>query len=215
MFFRTLLLSLAAAVLTAAPHAASAGEIAGFGDSFVLPTGEPWVLPEGIELVTTIRSYNPLDPETCKRPDEETPKQLGIPTGQVRVCLQFLNTDQRRPIDVQLPPGLVVISESQKNQNGLVVQQVTLEVPSSEYLFAPILADCLNSSRSAPGIGDLYRIGPVTDVPDIQEALRLLADKDLSDPFDSAEASNVLKPLYLGKPLTKDGRDRIAALPLR
>ena len=216
MSLHALLLGLVVATaLTAPPHSASAAgaELHGFGDSLALPTGEPWVLPEGIELVAAIESYNYLDPDSCKHPDAPAMNRLG-PEGLVHLCLQFRNTTHQ-PISVRLPPGLIFISESQKNQHGMVVQTETLEVPSNQYLFAPINLDCMNASRSAPGIGFPYRVGPVTDNADIQEALRLLDDKDLSDPFAAAEAGSVLKPLYLGKPFTADGRSRIADLPLR
>jgi len=73
----------------------------------------------------------------------------------------------------------------------------------------------MNGSRSAPGIGNPYRMGPVTQHENILEALRLLADRDLSDPLDAAIASSLLKPLYLGKTLTQDARDQIADLPAR
>src|SRR5215217_5415565 len=74
----------------------------GFGDSLLLPTGEPFVLPEGLEL--RVVTYNPFDREnTCKRPDaeegEEPLPEGGLVTGQVNLCLQFYNST-RQPIDV-------------------------------------------------------------------------------------------------------------------
>ena len=97
----------------------------------------------------------------------------------------------------------------------MIVQKLNLEIPAEQDLYAPIKADCMNGSRSFPGVGNPYRIGPVAQYSQIQEALRLLADRDISDPADAADASGLLKPLYLGKPLTQEARDRIAAFPSR
>jgi len=217
MSLRTLFLGLlAVAVLSGSP--ALAAELPGFNYSLAAPTGESWSPPEGIELAAVIESYNPFDPETCKRPDAEAAEaaleQVGLPVGQVRVCLQFRNTTGG-PINVELPPGLIFVSESQKVQSGMIVQKLTIEVPSDQYMVSPLRADCINTPRGIPGIGDRYRIGPVIQHRHIVEALRLLADRDLSDPIDAATASSVLKPLYLGKALTQDGRDTIADLPAR
>jgi len=217
MSLRALFLGLTAGLaLTAAP--ALSAELPGFGDSIADPVGEPWVLPEGIELSATIESYDPFDPDACKHPDEpprETPpKPVGVTGGLVRVCLQFTN-NTNTPIKVPLLYGIELISESQEIQNGIIVQRGELEVQMDQPLFAPLLADCMNGSRSAPGIGARYRIGPITQHPHILEALRLLDDRDLTDPLDAAIASSLLKPLYLGKALTQDARDQIADLPAR
>jgi len=217
MSLRALCLGLMAALaLTAAP--ALSAELPGFGNSEGEPIGETWTPPEGIELSAVIESYNPFDPDACKRPDEETPEtppeELGLKGGLVRVCLNFRNTT-REPINVELPPGLIVVSESRDTQHGMIVQKLNLEIPAEQDLYAPIKADCMNGSRSAPGIGNPYRMGPVTQHETIQEALGLLADRDLSDPLDAAIASSLLKPLYLGKALTQDARDQIADLPAR
>lgn len=195
---------------------AKAADLPGFGDSIALPTGEPFILPEGLEL--KVISYNPFDKEnTCKRPDaeegEEPLPDSGLTTGMVNLCLQFGNRTGG-PINVELPPGLIFVSSSNENQHGIVVQKLTIEVPSDQYMVSPIKADCMNASRSAPGPGISYEIGPVTDNPHIREALGILAGRDLSDPIDSATASMVLKPLYKGKPLSHEGRAQLLELPL-
>jgi len=204
------------ALTLASTATATAQDLPGFGDSEARPTGTPFKLPEGLEL--TVVSYNPFDPDTCKRPDadpaEEAPPAQGLAAGQVNLCLQFRNTTRQR-IDVDLPPGLVWISSSQENQNGMFFERMQLEVPSEQYLFAPIKGDCLNPSRSAPGPGIPYEIGPLTDSRDIREALGLMAGADLSDPMVSATASMLMKPLYAGKPLTQETRRDLMELPRR
>jgi hypothetical protein len=187
----------------------------GFGDSLLLPTGEPFVLPEGIEL--KIVSYNPFDKEnTCKRPDaeegEEPLPDAGLTNGFVNLCFQFSNRTFG-PINVELPPGIIVISSNRENQHGMIFQRMNLEVPSEQDLYAPIKADCMNASRSAPGPGIDYDLGPVTDNRHIREALGILAGRDLSDPIDAATASGVMKPLYKGKALSHEGSAQLLELP--
>lgn len=200
-------LATALALLCATPVAA--GELPGFGDSEAEPVGTPFALPEGVEL--TIVSYNPFDPEACKAPDAETRPEPHGPEGLVRLCLQFTNSGG--PIRISWPPGLIFVSESVNTQNGLLVEGMEIEVPT--VLLVSLMADCMNGSRSAPGGGVIYKLGPVAQHPPIQEALRLLADKDLSNPMDAATASMVLKPLYLGKRLDDEGRATIEDLPSR
>ncbi|RZJ45279.1 MAG: hypothetical protein EON87_07910 [Brevundimonas sp.] len=194
-------------LLCATPAAAL--DLPGFGDSLAEPVGTPLALPEGVEV--EIVSYNPFDPDACKEPDaEERPDPHG-PEGLVRLCLKFTNSGG--PIRVSWPPGLTFISESKNTQNGLLVEGLEMEV--EVVVMVSLMADCMNGSRSAPGGGVRYKLGPVTRHPPILEALRLLADKDLSDPLDAATASMVLKPLYLGRPLSNEGRATIEDLPSR
>jgi len=204
--------------VAALPSPADAKEDpAGFGDSLETPDGEPFRLPEGLEL--TIISYNHFDTESsCKRPDapaEEPPlEDMGLGLGEVPLCFQFRNaTDQN--ISVRLPPGLILVSENRKFQNGLLVQSVELEVPSNQYLFAPIKTDCMNSSRNMPGLGFPYTLGPVTRERNVHEVLDLLADRDLSGVMDAVNATGVLKPTYKGRRMDHGARDDIAALPAR
>lgn len=214
---RILAVALAVAALTVAlpTSAALAQDLPGFGDSNAMPRGTPFTLPEGLEL--TIISYNPFDVEnTCKRPgaepDEEALPEEGLNVGLVRVCFQFRNTT-REPINVELPPGLIVVSSSRDVQHGLLFEQLKLEVPAEQDLYAPIKGDCMNVNRSAPGIGIPYELGPITDSEDIREALGLMAGADFNDPMVSATASMLMKPLYKRKPLTNDTRRQLMELP--
>lgn len=215
---RMLAAALTVSTLTfALPGAALAQDPPGFGDNNrARPTGTPFVLPEGLEL--TVVSYNPFDPDGCKRPDAEPGEEplpvQGHVTGQVNLCFRFKNNTRTR-IDTTLPPGIVTVTDQWENQNGLVFASVDLEVPSEQYLFAPIKADCMNSSLSAPGPGIPYEVAVVTDNRHIREALGLMAGADLRDPMVSANASMLMKPLYKGKPLTNDTRRQLMELPRR
>lgn len=216
---RMLAAAMAAATLTLTLSSAALAQDdpPGFGENNrARPTGTPLVLPEGLELASVI--YNPSEPDTCKRPDaepgEEPLPQQGHATGQVRLCLQFKNNTFQR-IDVQLPPGIIWVTSSDKHQHGILFEKVSLEVPSGQYLFAPLTADCINSTISAPGLDIPYEMRPVTDNEDILEALALMAGADLRDPMVSATASSLMSPLYKGKPLTNDTRRQLMELPRR
>ncbi|WP_120541805.1 hypothetical protein [Corallococcus terminator] len=186
----------------------------GFADSDKEPEGLPFDLPEGIELKDPIKGFNPFDPDgTCKREEDE---QALAPQGSgdlIRLCLEFRNTTNQ-PIDVQLPPGLVFVSSSRKVQHGMLVQGVTLEVPSNEYLFAPIKGYCLNDTRSGNAPVDLFKKGPVTQYSDFKELFALLADKQLPVTGGAVtQLQDAVWRLTNGRELTKADRDFIAALP--
>ncbi|RZJ16631.1 MAG: hypothetical protein EON91_12415 [Brevundimonas sp.] len=210
-------MAVATLTLTLSSAALAQDDPPGFGENNrARPTGTPFVLPEGIEL--TIVSYNPFDPDGCKRPDAEPGEEplpvQGPATGQVNLCFQFYNRTNDH-FEFEMPPGIITISTNWKNQNGLVFQSMKLEVPSDQPMYAPIKADCMNATISAPGPGIPYELGPVTDNEDIREALGLMAGADLSDPMVSATASMLMKPLYKGKPLTNDTRRQLMELPRR
>jgi len=214
--YRALAAALSAATITLVLTPASAAlaqDPPGFGDSEARPTGTPFELPEGIEL--KVVSYNPFDPDSCKRPDAEPGEEpfpmQGHATGQVNLCLQFTN-NTFGPINVTLPPGIIWISSSDKHQNGILFETTSLEVWIGEYMVS-LRADCMNTPRSAPGPGIPYETGPVTDNRHIREALGLMAGADLDDPMVSATASTLMKPLYEGKPLTNDTRRQLMELP--
>ena len=211
-------LFIAAAAVSAAQALPQADEpvvgLPGMRDSLERPVGDLFELPEGVELVEPILSYSFFDEKECRHPDQEKPTQvLGNPAGAVQLCLVF-NNKTRGPINVGFPPGIIVESESTEVQNGMLIQTASIEIDAPQ-VFVKLIFDCTNVSRSAPtGIsGVRYRLGPVTRHPHIVEALRLLADRDLSNQLDGARASAILGELYDGDPLTARLRADIASLP--
>ncbi|RZJ16630.1 MAG: hypothetical protein EON91_12410 [Brevundimonas sp.] len=188
----------------------------GMRDNKEPPVGIPFVLPEGVELVEPILSYSFFDENDCKDPEEEGPTQeLGNPAGAVQLCLVF-NNKTGGPINIGFPPGVIVESESTETQNGILIQSADIEVPAKQ-VFVKLKFDCMNVTRGAPTgfSGARYRLGPVTQHPHIVEALRLLADRDLSSMNDGAAASAILADLYDGDPLTARHRAEIAELPAK
>ncbi|RKH12697.1 hypothetical protein D7X74_23140 [Corallococcus sp. CA047B] len=186
----------------------------GFANSDKAPEGLPFTLPAGIELEEPITGFNPFDPDgSCKREEDETAVAPQGSGDLIRLCLKFRNTTRQR-IDVDLPPGLVFISSSDKVQHGMLVQGLTLEVPSEQYLFAPIKGYCLNDTRSGNGITDLFSKGPVTQYTDFKELFALLASKKLPVTGGAVtQLQNIVWNLTHDKALTQAERDFIAALP--
>lgn len=132
----------------------------GFGDSEEEPEGAPLILPAGITLESHIYVLNYFDETDCEGSHLEGPR--GRET-LVPLCLIFRNNTDG-PINVELPPGLIFVSENIKAQNGILIEGLTIEVPSDQYIVSPIRAYCLNDTRSIPGFGEefKYKLGPVT-----------------------------------------------------
>jgi len=145
----------------------------GFAGSEEEPEGTPLILPTGVTL-EGIEPYNPIDETDCNGEP-----RVGAPAeGYVPLCLLFRNSS-KQPVNLQLPPGLIFISKATKIQNGILVQKVSREIPAEQYLYVPIRAQCLNGSRFFPGVGDLYRIGPVTQYAPMLDLIKKLETKNL------------------------------------
>lgn len=188
----------------------------GMVDNEEPPLGIPFVLPAGVELVEPILSYNFIDENDCKDPEEEGPTQeLGNPVGAVQVCMIF-NNKTGGPINIEFPPGIIVEYEGTEVQNGMLYQGASVFAPAKQ-VYVKLKFDCMNVSRAAPTAfsGARYRLGPVTQHPHIVEALRLLADRDLSAQNDAATAHVIVTDLFDGDPLTARHRAEIAELPAK
>ncbi|RKG60554.1 hypothetical protein D7X30_06335 [Corallococcus sp. AB011P] len=154
----------------------------GTGSSKAKPEGAPFTLPAGITLETPLKSFYTEDPLDCDDKDKDDAKGGG---GSVTLCLIFRNTTGG-PITVTLPPGLMVVSESTKIQNGLLVQQTTIEVPAGERYFVPLFLYCANQDRETSGVGDNFALGPIIGYEGFQELYSLLAGKQLTRDDDVA-----------------------------
>lgn len=181
----------------------------GFADSEAQPEGLPWVLPPGVELVQPSASWWVFEPEKCRNDDDDPPF---IPYGFVMICLEFRNTTNA-PIDVTLPPGLILVSESTDTQNGLVTQSMEIEVPAKPQYFHPVHASCVNGSRSPTATGDTFRKGPIIQYNTYKELFSMLENKFFDDPTLSAQVDLVVSELSWRKPFDEDLKAKIRALP--
>ncbi|PUZ27696.1 hypothetical protein GA0116948_1031 [Chitinophaga costaii] len=146
----------------------------GFAESDEEPEGTALVLPDGLNF-EGIEPYYILDETDCNGEP-----RVGAPAeGYVPLCLLFRNTLQH-PITLQLPPGLIFISKETKIQNGILVQKISKEIPAQQYLYVPIRAQCINPGRFIPGVGNVYRMGPVTQNGPMLDLIKKLATKNLA-----------------------------------
>ncbi|RZJ00012.1 MAG: hypothetical protein EON90_09230 [Brevundimonas sp.] len=186
---------------------ASTEDKPGIGESTALPVGEPFSLPEGLALETPIMGWAPEDPEKC---DEKYADESYGHGERVALCLIFRNTSGR-PIIVDLPPGLVFISRSDKAQNGLLVQRIRIEVPAGERYFAPVMMYCLNSPRHPSGTTDEYDLGPINTHPAFAELFSLLEGRDISRE-ESGWIQTFVNQLQRTRALTAQHRARISGM---
>ncbi|MFJ6024312.1 hypothetical protein ACIQC9_06925 [Brevundimonas sp. NPDC092305] len=147
----------------------------GLGNSTAPLVGDPFELPDGIELETPILAYSPEDPIDCdeKYPEDGTPAANG---SAVTLCLAFRNTTGRT-VEVRLPPGLTFRALSDKVQSGFVVQWVTIRIPPGERFVSPVHTHCLNQNRNTSRRNDEFELGPVLDLPGFDRLIEALGDK--------------------------------------
>ncbi|OBX25128.1 hypothetical protein LX77_03230 [Gelidibacter algens] len=150
----------------------------GFGNSDEDPEGTPLLLPPGITLDSPIYTYNRFDETDCggHAMEGEPGKETLVP-----LCFAFKNNTNSK-ISVELPPGLIVVSDNKEVQNGILIEKLTIEVPEGQYLFSPIKAYCLNDTRSIPGVGTdfKYKAEIVTTYQPMLDLLQKLDTKKLT-----------------------------------
>jgi len=200
----------------------------GFGEDEGLPSGAPLVLPAGARVSAPILGVD--DPGECAGPK-------GGAGGSVRVCLPLCNTTAAR-VRVRLPAGLTLVSKSaSRYQNGVLLQEVVVDVPPSQCGPGGIPLDedpealearggparaprgfavaldmfCLNEER-APSEQDLpYALGPVSDDPDIQDLITRVRGRTLDE--DAVEVlQTAIWSITEGRGLTPADRSALAAL---
>lgn len=181
----------------------------GMGPSKEKPVGTAYTLPSGVELQKPIKGDDPF----CIPVDQKEKDKKGS-GGLVRVCLNFHNTNTQLPITVVFPPGLVLISDSDATQNGILVQTTSIEVPAGRaQFFVPLYLYCLNKTRDPTAGGqDTYSLGPVTQDSSMQELTGLLQNK----PLPLVESNNTVQEsvwhITDGSGLTASDRDAINKL---
>ncbi|PTS99263.1 hypothetical protein DBR11_12815 [Pedobacter sp. HMWF019] len=174
--------------------------------------GIPFKLPDGIELREAIKGYSGFFPDSCQGITWENMKSEGALVG---VCGGFRNKT-KQAINVDLPPGLILISQSDETQHGILVEKLSVQIPSEQYLFAPkdsylaAGAYCINLGRPGGGNpGFTYKFGPITTFKPLLDFFKLLEKKEkrvpgqVPDPMISAIIQgciwNIISKGYLDK----------------
>ncbi|GAA4442537.1 hypothetical protein GCM10023091_29560 [Ravibacter arvi] len=184
----------------------------GMGNSTEMPEGEPYQLPDGIVAGEALPF---VEADTFRCADLYPEDILGLSEGRVDLCIEFQNK-KAFPIEVTLPPGLIVVSKNLKVQNGMLLERVTFEVPAQTRMFKPIGFACMNGNRSSAPYGDGYTIGPVTNVPPVLELLAFIADKDLhADTYLSGSVGGAIRNLGHDGKISNFNRSQLEKLPLK
>ncbi len=156
----------------------------GLGPSTEPPTGTPFDLPEGLELAATLHGFGHEDEEVCPQYDEDL--DFHGAGGTVTVCLALRNTTGA-PVPLELPPGLIFESRDVTDQNGMILQRVSIVVPPVDRALYAVAAFCANESRHVPGGDSLFDLGPVTNDDDVHELIELVEGADLVPVWEANE----------------------------
>ncbi|GAB3923379.1 hypothetical protein [Larkinella terrae] len=142
----------------------------GLGTSKQKPGGKLFSFPPGVTVVGR---------PTMRQEDLSLSKMLG--SGElVRFCLDLANSTAS-PISVELPAGLVWISDDLTVQNGLEVKPVRFELPAKATTRVRLGTYCLNADRHEASHGDSYDPQPIIlDLASMNNLFQLLSDKKIN-----------------------------------
>lgn len=207
-----ILFALLSATAPAAWAQTTTTSLAGVGDSEARPVGA-WSLPEGVVLAGPIIGYSVFTPDQCE--SAEAPQGSG---DLVRLCIGFRHTGERNgapyqlPIHVEIPAGLIFISDDVSTQNGIIIQRFIVEVQPGETINIPAFMMCLNDNRSGSHPGAVYVLGPVLQDPGFDALFKQLEGKRI--PQEGAvEIQGAIWALSEGEPISPSSRAYIDALP--
>lgn len=207
-----ILFALLSATAPAAWAQTTTTSLAGVGDSEARPAGA-WSLPDGVVLARPITGYSVFTPDQCE--SAEPPQGSG---DLVRLCIGFRHTGERNgapyrlPIHVEIPAGLIFISDDISTQNGIIIQRFIVEVQPGETINIPAFMMCLNDNRSGSHPGAVYVLGPVLQNPGFDALFKQLEGKRI--PQEGAvEIQGAVWALSEGEPISPSSRAYIDALP--
>jgi hypothetical protein len=166
------------------------------------------VLPGGIEIVQPIQGYD----SDCIPPEQLSQEEKGS-GALVRLCLVLRNTTSQSS-RVELPPGLTFVSDKRTTQNGLLIQDVTLQVPAKQSLHVPLHLYCLNENRAPSAPWDTFTLGPVSQDPELREIITLVEDRFLPVP-GLTEVQSAVYHVTDGAGLTAQDRESLRKLSPR
>jgi hypothetical protein len=182
----------------------------GFDYSQERPEGTPFQLPSSVTINGPIKGYSIFQNEFCDNKDDKDAKGVG---DLVRVCIPFFNNSNSR-VTVTFPPGLIFISKNLKIQNGILVEQVIIEIPPKEVFYLPLFLCCINASRSPSNTNEEFELGPVTNDKDMLDLVNWLNTKNMTGgPFISAWVQSAVWSVSRGEPIKAQDKTDIMNLP--
>lgn len=101
--------------------------------------------------------------------------KVGSGANYVNVGLRL--SGGRTAKKVILPAGLSMVPSSSQFQNGVLVQDVQINVPANKEEQFFLQMYCANESRKTPGENVSFSIGPILSSPGLNELIESLRDK--------------------------------------
>lgn len=204
----------------------------GLGEDPGAPEVTAFTLPEGVRLAGTIRGADEVS-GLCENTDAE-----GHGSGvYVRICVPLENLTGG-PVQIEFPAGLVVVSTSEgRAQNGLLIERTVLTLPPTVRGGAgcrrpeegrrnrqdkaddpcahivPLYLYCLNEERDPSNPYITYAIAGMTTDRALQETLRLLDGRKVSDIEHVSAVQNALYSITEGRGLTREDISLINRIP--
>ncbi|GGG81139.1 hypothetical protein GCM10007415_12140 [Parapedobacter pyrenivorans] len=127
------------------------GSLPGLGEQSGTPQGTAFKLPDGVTVDGTITG------DYC---DEA---EIRIGSGHyVTVCVGLRN-DNDEEKKVIFPGGLILVSETDEYQHGVVVEETMVVIPPKKTIRFIFHTYCGNNSRSSASSLAVYTFGPVTN----------------------------------------------------
>jgi hypothetical protein len=163
----------------------------GLGDQVGYPSGTAYNLPAHIQLVSEIRGgyyykSNSIDKEkyTGPFPAHLIPKNwINYGTGTyVELYMKLYNT-LSTDTTIIFPGGLIfcdTLDSDTSNgmyQRGFILQNDTVNIMAQDTAFVVLMAYCLNASMSGSDYDAVYYIGPVTNNPNLNQVVSIMAGK--------------------------------------
>ncbi|MBR6756956.1 MAG: hypothetical protein IKM35_00545 [Bacteroidaceae bacterium] len=184
------------------------GEIPGLGDAEGELTGEPYELPDGVELTADITGAaqwsNYFDsawdytevPRLVSMSKKEIPPKTGKPMraktendimyvyrgsgyGYVDLLLSLRNTNNRTST-VEFPAGLIFENVEGYCQNGVLLKKAVVEIPANTDVKVSLSFYCGNHYRGAAGSYDTYTLGVVTDAAPLIDLCERVKNKKIN-----------------------------------
>lgn len=207
----------------------------GLGEDPGEPEVTPFTLPEGVRLAGTIRGAEEAS-GLCENTDAE-----GNGSGVfVRICVPLENLTGG-PVQIEFPAGLVVITTSEgRAQNGLLIERTLLTLPPTLRggagcgrpeedarrspsrqvkaddpcaFIVPLYLYCLNEERDPSNPYITYAIAGVTTDRALQEVLRLLEGRKVSDIVQMWAVQNALYSITERSGMTQEDISLINRIP--
>jgi len=144
-----------------------AGSISGMGDSNGELKGTAFHFPDAIEIKGGIVGGSDLGEGYCKTVGSGLPVMLEF---------SFVSHLDKDTVLV-FPGGLTFRSNDLEDQNGILLQDVSIALAKGDSCKTLMLTYCINADRHASSETSSYAFGPITNAKPMVELINLLKNK--------------------------------------